>query len=102
VSLRRRRGQQSWNQPRGKRFESFVAYRCAMSFTIKVGYDPAIHAYFVKASDVPGLSVASDRADDFIEVVRAAVPAILGDRGAGAKLEFEFDTEAAREAKLLH
>jgi hypothetical protein len=73
-----------------------------MSFTIKVGYDQEIHAYFVKASDVPGLSVASDRADDLIEIVRASVPAILGSEGAGAKLEFEFDTAAAREAKLLH
>jgi hypothetical protein len=33
-----------------------------MSFTIKVGYDQDSEAYFVKSSDVPGLSVASDRA----------------------------------------
>jgi hypothetical protein len=35
-----------------------------MSFTIKVGYDRESEAYFVKSSDVPGLNVASDRADD--------------------------------------
>jgi hypothetical protein len=76
--------------------------RCTVSFTIKVGYDPEIHAYFVKASDVPGLNVASDRADDFIEIVRAVVPAILGDKGGNELLNFEFDTTAAREEKLLH
>jgi hypothetical protein len=73
-----------------------------MSFTIKVGYDQDSEAYFVESSDVPGLSVASDRADDFIEIVRAAVPAILGSKGADAALSFEFDTAAATAAKLLH
>jgi hypothetical protein len=72
-----------------------------MSFTIRVGYDQESEAYFVKSSDVPGLNVASDRADDLIAIVQDVVPSLLGQKGAGAELTFEFDTAAAREAKLL-
>jgi hypothetical protein len=82
--------------------KSFVGVRCAMSFTIKVGYDQESEAYFVKSSDIPGLNVASDRADDLIAIVQDVVPNLLGQKGACAELTFVFDTTAAREAKLLH
>jgi hypothetical protein len=73
-----------------------------MSFKIKVGYDQESEAYFVKSSDIPGLNVASDRADDLIAIVQYLVPNQLGQKGAGAELTFVFDTSAARAAKLLH
>ena len=51
-------------------------------------------------SNVPGLSVTSNRAVDFIEIAQDGEPDSVGKAGADAMLNLESEPGAAREANL--
>lgn len=60
-----------------------------MSFTVLVGFDEAEHRYYVLESDLPGLHVETKTFEEFIEVTMDFVPDLVGERAAGAKIEFK-------------
>jgi hypothetical protein len=59
-----------------------------LSFTVLVGFDEAEHRYYVLESDIPGLHVETATFEEFVEVTRDFAPDLIGDRAAGAKIEF--------------
>jgi hypothetical protein len=73
----------------GRPFVLTCAERDAMRFTVNVGFDEAEHRYYVIDSDVPGLHVATDTFEEFVEVVQDVMPDLIGTGASGAKVKFE-------------
>jgi hypothetical protein len=59
-----------------------------LSFTVSVGFDELEHRYYVLESDIPGLHVETPTFEEFVEVTKDFAPDLIGDRAAGAKIEF--------------
>ena len=60
----------------------------SLSFTVLVGFDEAEHRYYVLESDIPGLHVETGTFEEFVEVTKDFVPDLVGERAAGARIEF--------------
>ena len=66
-----------------------------MSFTVRVGFDEAEHRYYVISSDIPGLHIETATFEDFVAVATDFTPDLVGDRAAGAKIEFKREVALA-------
>ena len=66
-----------------------------MSFTVLVGFDEAEHRYYVLESDIPGLHVETSTFEEFVEVTKDFAPDLVGERAAGATIEFKREVALA-------
>ena len=64
-----------------------------MTYTVQVGLDEATHLYHVLASDIPGLNVEAGTFEEFVSIVEAVSPDLLGSEAAHAKLVFQREIE---------
>lgn len=71
-----------------------------MSYAVNIGFDEALHRYYVISSEIPGLWVETETFEEFVEVAMDVVPDLLGDRAIGAKIEFKREVAFARHPTL--
>jgi hypothetical protein len=60
-----------------------------MKFMVHVAFDEVERRYCVVDSDIPGPHADTDTREDMIEVTMDFAPDLVGERAAGAKIEFE-------------
>ncbi len=62
-----------------------------MRFFVSVGFDASEHRYFVLSSDIPGLAIAADTLEGFVEAARDVAADLVGHRAVGTTIKFERD-----------
>jgi len=62
-----------------------------MSFIVRIGFDPENKLYFVRDSDIPGLTVEAASIDAVIEIVSDVAPDLLGKQSPDAKIDFRVE-----------